>query len=119
MAQTKEEAQEKARNRKDSAEHREDYARRFHGRMPGEHQYPRCEWDTPTTYDERNPPGRAWSRYNYRLKRMEWSFAPIPAEFAADYEPQRVAVQAKTPPAPPPIPRRRFVLPPIDKVRAG
>lgn len=120
MAQTKEDAQEKARKKKDSAEFWEDYAVRFHGRKPGDSVYVRCEWDTPKAYDERNPPGRAWSRYNYRLQRMEWSFAPIPPEFAADYEPQRTAVAAtpaKT--APPPVPRRRFVLPSIDKVRGG
>ena len=114
MTQTKEEAQEKARRKKDSAEYWDDYHARLHGRKPDDGKYVRCAWDTPTVYDERNPPGRAWSRYNYRLKRMEWSFAPIPAEFAVDYAP----IAAPLPTAlPTPVPRRRFVLPPIDKVR--
>lgn len=57
--------------------------------------FPRAEWDEPRVYDERKPPGRSWTIYNYRTGGHEWHFAPLdtaPEETQRDYHPERLTV---------------------------
>lgn len=137
MAQTKEEQQEKARQRRENAEWSERMGELIRGRplRPGEGKAVRSEWDTGV-FDPSDRHRHVWCRYNYRLRRDEWSYDPVPPEYARDYDssawpklpdgrsavmyPEEAAklgigtgplVEA-TPARP-----RRFVLPPIDKFR--
>lgn len=138
MAQTKEERDEMARRKRQSEKKAERLSDIVRGRplRDGEGRYPRCEWET-FPYDERKPPGPAYTRYNYRLRRFEWSYGPIPADVAADYDPSlypktpdgRSAIMAISaasvietgPLAGVPVvagkPRRKWTLPPIDNLR--
>lgn len=87
MAQTKEEQQEKARQRKEDEDWAERNAEIIRGRplRPGEGKAARSEWDT-AFFDPKASGNAVYCHYNYRLRRDEWSAMKIPAEFRDDYD---------------------------------
>jgi hypothetical protein len=87
MAQTKEEQQENARQRKASEEWDRRNAEIVRGRplREGEGKAARSEWDTGI-FDRSNPPKHVYCHYNYRLGRSEWSMEKVPDQYRDDYE---------------------------------
>ena len=143
MAQSKEDQQEKARQRKINEEWEIRNGDILRGRplRPGEGTVARSEWDTGV-FDPTNRHAPIFYHYNYRMARSEWSTTKVPDDRRDDYDSAKwpklpdgrsavmypeearklriaTALLEITPENIKETPKRRWVLPPIDKLRGG